>query len=79
MTHERAATSNIANLTPGHANDLEARQGIKIVSNSEIPLEFPHISQMNLFWCGYLKRKFSKEIANFRASLESLEKRVDES
>ena len=34
IIHERAATSDIANLTQDYAKDLEARPGIKIILNS---------------------------------------------
>ncbi|OXA39442.1 Eukaryotic translation initiation factor 4 gamma 3 [Folsomia candida] len=47
--HHDGASSQTAKLIQDNAKDLEARLGIKIISNSEVPVQSPDISQMDLF------------------------------
>ena len=55
--HHDGASSHTVKLIQDNAKDLEARLGIIIVSNSEVPVQSPDISQMDLFGVGYLKTK----------------------
>ena len=50
--HHDGASSQTAKLTQDYANDLEPRLGIKIIWNSEIPIQSPDISQIDLFEFG---------------------------
>ena len=57
VVHHDAATSHTAKLTQAYAKDLYRRLGIKIISNSEIPVKSPDASPMDFFGFGYLKQK----------------------
>ncbi len=57
ILHHDAASSHTARLTQEYAKDLKDRLGIKIISNSEIPVKSPDASPMDFFGFGYLKRK----------------------
>lgn len=57
VVHHDAASSHTAKLTQDYTKDLHAKLGIKIISNSEIPVKSPDVSPMDFFGFGYLKRK----------------------
>ena len=57
VIHHDAASSHTARLTQKYAKTLKNKLGIKIISNSEIPVKSPDASPMDFFGFGYLKRK----------------------
>jgi len=57
IVHHDAASSHTARITQEYAKDLHQRLGIKIISNSEIPVKSPDASPMDFFGFGYLKQK----------------------
>lgn len=57
VVHHDKASSHTAALTQAYARDLEARTGVKIIKNSEIPVKSPDTSPLDFFGFKYLKRR----------------------
>ena len=62
--HHDAASSHTARFTQQYAADLQARTGITLIANTDIPVKPPDGSPIDFFGFGYLKQQIYKRRAS---------------